>query len=261
MPVEEIFWPSDGLKIRGEFYPPVGEKRPFPGLIICHGIPAKVKGPDDQGYPALARRFSQERFGVLIFNFRGAGLSEGNFDIRGWARDLEGALGFLTHRPEVDIRRIYVMGFSGGAAVAIYVAARRQEITGVVCCASPADLHDLLTEKGLENFLAHSREVGIIKDASFPPDLQEWKQSFLEVQPSAWIKRIPPRPILLIHGTQDDVVPVHHAQDLNEQVKGKAEFFLLEGAGHRLRVEEQAMRKAEEWLKRKAFSSQPSAGS
>jgi predicted acyl esterase len=83
MSMEKISWKSDGLTIIGELYLPAGRRGTFPALVICHGIPAKVKGPDDRGYPLLAERFCQEGFEVLIFNFRGAGLSEGDFDILG----------------------------------------------------------------------------------------------------------------------------------------------------------------------------------
>ncbi|MDI6755740.1 MAG: hypothetical protein QME78_15250, partial [Thermodesulfobacteriota bacterium] len=89
MNVEKISWKCDGLKIMGEVYLPDGNK-PSPALVLCHGIPAKIKEPDDRGYPLLAESFCRQRFIVLIFNFRGAGLSEGNFDISGWTRDLEG---------------------------------------------------------------------------------------------------------------------------------------------------------------------------
>ncbi len=77
--------------------------------------------------------------------------------------------------------------------------------------------------------------------------------------PIDWIDRIPPRPLLLIHGTGDDVVRVSHARRLYEKAKGKADLFIVDGAGHRLRVEEQAMEKASEWLRRIAFSDQRSA--
>jgi predicted acyl esterase len=89
MKIEKVSWISDGLKIVGEFYAPENPAALLPALVLCHGIPAKVKGPDDRGYPLLAEWFCREGFFVLIFNFRGAGLSEGNFDLLGWARDLE----------------------------------------------------------------------------------------------------------------------------------------------------------------------------
>ena len=90
MNIEKISWKSDGLRIIGEVYLPSGRTRTFPALVISHGIPAKGKSPDDRGYPLLAERFCREGFEVLIFNFRGAGLSEGDFDILGRSRDLEG---------------------------------------------------------------------------------------------------------------------------------------------------------------------------
>ncbi|NWF53274.1 MAG: alpha/beta fold hydrolase [Syntrophaceae bacterium] len=252
MEKEPISWKSDGLTIRGEVYLPTHSRGPFPALILCHGIPAKIKGADDRGYPLLAERFCGEGFLVLIFNFRGAGLSEGDFDILGWARDLEKGLNTLYLRPEVNRERIFLMGFSGGAAVSIYVAARHREVSAVISCASPADFRDLSTAKGLEDFLTHAREVGIVKSAGFPQSMEGWKKSFKTVKPIDWIDRIPPRPLLLIHGTRDDVVGIRHAHRLYEKVKGKAELVVIEGAGHRLRVEEKAMEKALDWLKQLA---------
>ncbi len=206
----------------------------------------------------MAERFCRQGFEVLIFNFRGAGLSEGNFDILGWTRDLEGALDYFIHRPELDPGRIFLLGFSGGAAVSIYVAAQRKEIKALVSCASPADFQDLITGKGLIHFLTFCREVGIIKNSDFPVSLTEWQEGFSAVRPLDWVERIPPRPLLIIHGTEDDVVDVSQARELYDKVREKAELFLIEAAGHRLRQEERAMQKAGEWLGKIAFSRQPS---
>jgi len=251
---EKIVWKSEGLRIFGEIYHPVGSSFPFPSLVICHGIPGKTKGTDDPGYPALAERFCRAGFLAVIFNFRGTGESEGNFDLLGWANDLESGLDYLRKRPEVDRGRLYLMGFSGGGAVSIYVAARRKEIAGVISCASPAEFDDLASGRTLTDFLAHSREVGIIRDPLFPPSFPEWKKTFETVKPVEWIAQIPPRPLLLIQGTADDVVDPRHVRLLYERVEGKADFYVIEGAGHRLRLEERAMDKAEEWLKKTAFS-------
>ena len=253
MKKEKIVWKSENLKIFGEKYLPEGSPAPFPSLVICHGIPGKTKGSDDLGYPALAERFCREGFLVVIFNFRGTGASEGNFDILGWARDLESGLDYLNRRSEVDRQRVYLMGFSGGAAVSIYVAAHRKEIGGVVSLASPAEFADLLTGRGLTDFLAQAREVGIIRDSLFPFSVPEWKQTFETVKPVQWINQIPPRPLLLIQGSADEVVDPIHAHRLYEKVKGQAELYWIEGAGHRLRLEERAMNKALEWLKKQAF--------
>jgi uncharacterized protein len=256
---EPVSWNSDALKISGEIYIPEKGKKAFPALVICHGIPGRSKGPDDRGYPFLAEQFCREGFLVLIFNFRGTGLSEGDFDLRGWARDLEEALNYLALRPEADRKRIYLMGFSGGAAVSIYVASRRQEIEALVSLASPADFEDMIAGQGLIDFLSYAREVGIIRDPLFPPSISKWKKGFETVKPIEWVDKIPPRPLLLIHGTADEVVEVRHAKLLCEKARGQAECDLIEGAGHRLRMDERAMKKAREWLKKQAFGQKSSA--
>ena len=256
---EPISWKGDEFRIAGELYFPSKTARPHPTLILCHGIPGKRKILDDPGYPFLADRFRREGFLVLIFNFRGTGPSGGNFDLLGWTRDLEGALDQLALRPEADPKRIYVMGFSAGAAVSIRVASRRKEIQALISCASPAHFDDWLTERGKSDFMAYAREVGIIRDPDFPRSVQEWETGFRVVKPLRWIGDIPPRPLLLIHGTADDVVGVGHAHLLHEGAGKGAELCLLEGAGHRLRLEQRAIGRAMEWLKGIVFRTRASA--
>jgi fermentation-respiration switch protein FrsA (DUF1100 family) len=55
------------------------------------------------------------------------------------------------------------------------------------------------------------------------------------------------------------VVDVDQARTLYARAGERAELFLIEGAGHRLRVDQRAMKKALEWLKKEAFSEQLSA--
>ncbi len=103
----------DGLKLAAEVHRPEG-LGPHPALCICHGVPAKrTPDPTDRGYPLLAEKFCGHGFVVLIFNFRGSGDSEGNFDILGWTRDLGAAIDHLCHLDEIDKSRLSVMGFSG----------------------------------------------------------------------------------------------------------------------------------------------------
>jgi len=247
---------SDGWKIYGEIFLPQQIKKPYPGLIICHGLPGKVRSPDDKGYPYLAEFFGREGFLVLIFNFRGTGLSEGHFDILGWARDLERALEFICTYPEVDTGNILLMGFSAGAAVSLYIAAKHQEIKGIISCAAPAEFAELKTEKGQEEFLTYAREVGIIKDVNFPSSLADWVEGFKVIAPSAWVQLIPPRPLLIIHAEDDEVVKVSHAYELYKRVYGKADLLILPRGGHRLRLQESVMREALLWAKKIAFSTQ-----
>lgn len=248
MKKQQIDIRSDGLRLWGELYRPDGS--PSPALVICHGIPGAPPVPGDKGYPELAQRFCQEGFLTLLFNFRGAGESQGNFDILGWTRDLASAIDCLYTVKDMDRSRLSVMGSSGGAAVAIYVAAHDPRITSVIAAASPADFSILGGSKGILDLLEHSRRVGIVKDPRFPPSVEDWAKGFQTVSPRRWIGHISPRPILILHGSDDELVPVSQAWELYRHAGEPKEIRVIPGAGHRLRLEQKAMSAALEWLKR-----------
>jgi len=234
----------DGIDIAGRLYTPEQDvKLPGTGLIICHGIPAQAKAADDQGYPLLAGRFYEAGFTTLIFNFRGCGLSGGNFDMLGWSRDLKAAIDSIY--PKVDC--LWLMGFSAGAVICIYVAAQDSRISGVVSCACPVNF-----KFGNKEGLELARRNGIIRDADFPRSLEEWSEGFVKVNPIKWVDMLSPRPLLLVHGDRDEVVPVQDVWSLYHKAKEPREIRIIAGAGHRLRLSEMAMKSVMDWLKAKA---------
>ena len=106
---------SDELRLAGELYSPASAGM-LPAVCVCHGIHAVPFNPGERGYAELAQKLAAEGFVTLIFNFRGAGLSEGNFDMPGWTRDLGHALTFVQGLEVVDNSKTFLLGFSGGAA-------------------------------------------------------------------------------------------------------------------------------------------------
>lgn len=243
----------DNLKLVGEVYfPEAGEGEKLATLCLCHGIPAGLPVPGDQGYPLLAKSFCSLGLITMIFNFRGAGLSEGNFDMLGWTRDLNAAITYLSGLPRVDPERLFVMGFSGGAATATYVAARDTRIKALVLCACPTRFAMVEAVEGRRTFLRQAREVGIIKDPAFPASEREWVAGFREVSPIKWISLISPRPLLIVHGEADELVPVRQARQLYRRAGEPKELALIAGAGHHLRLDERAMQIARNWVSLKA---------
>lgn len=250
-----ISFQSDGIELRGQVYIPYPQySKPAPTLCLCHGIP-RGGPPDlgDPGYSALAQRFSRNGFLTAIFNFRGTGDSEGNFDITGWTRDLVAALDYLCHRSEVDRSRISVMGFSAGAAVSVYVASQDFRVHSVIICACPTYFHFADDSQSADSAIAQFRQAGIIKDSGFPPSVADWMAGFNKVKPIEWIEKISPRPLLIIHGTQDDVVYLSSARELYERAGEPKQIMMIEGAGHRLRLEKRAMDCALNWLTARNF--------
>ena len=247
---EKVFFLVDELRIVGEVYYPRQGKKPYPALCLCHGIPAQPPDPADRGYPSLAERFAAEGFLTLIFNFRGAGESEGNLDILGWTHDLEAAIDYLSRLEEVDKNRLSVMGFSGGAAVAVYVAAKEKRISSLIACACPAEFSAFTKGERLQEFIAQCRRVGTIKEDNFPPSPEQWARNFELVSPINWISHISPRPILILHGENDELVSLAHAQRLYDKAGEPKEMVIIPGGEHRLRTNKLAMDTALNWLKK-----------
>lgn len=240
----------DGITIVGELFSP-GIPDRVPALCICHGIPSgRPADPGDGGYPHLAARFSSAGFATVIFNFRGTGSSGGNFDMIGWTLDLQAVVGFLGTHPAVDGSRIYLMGFSGGAATSAYVAAHNESVARAVLCACPAEFRKFTGPHRDDFSLDHFRQIGLIRDGGFPPSVDDWLNSFREAAPIRWIERIAPRPLLILHGGDDDLVDVEQARRLYEKAREPKEIAIVEGAGHKLRLSDRAMSIALEWLQK-----------
>ena len=251
--IKNIVLKVDDLKIAGQLYLP-GEQNSYPTVCVCHGIPAHPPDPGDRGYPLLAEKICHQGFAVLIFNFRGTGASGGNLDILGWTRDLGAVIDYLCALPEVDKARLALLGFSGGAAVSIYVAAQDRRVSSIVACASPAEFTSFFDEP--QPVIDHFRQVGAIRDGDFPRSIEEWINGFKLVSPIKYVAEIAPRPLLMVHGSQDETVEVRHAHKLYDSAEEPKQLIIVDGAEHRLRKNERAMAVVISWLKSQCQNSQ-----
>ena len=250
METKQIYLEVDGLKLAGELYIPHPVNSPAPALCICHGIPATPYDPADKGYAVLAQRFCSAGFMTLIFNFRGTGRSQGNLDMIGWSHDLQAAIDFLSSLKEADKTCLCLLGFSGGAAVSVYVAAHDPRVSLLAACACPADFTSLMKkEETTHSIIQHFREIGAIRDEDFPPSAERWVDGFETISPIHWVDSISPRPLLLVHGDADEVVPLEHAHRLYQKAEEPRELAIISNALHRLRLEEAAMATVMDWLK------------
>jgi dipeptidyl aminopeptidase/acylaminoacyl peptidase len=235
--------------IAGWLYRP-GEEPPYPAVCVCHGVPSgSPPDPGDGGYPLLAEKICREGFAVLIFNFRGTGDSGGNLDILGWTGDLQAAVDYLWSSGGVDRSHLYLVGFSAGAATSVYVASRDKRVSGVAACACPAEFTLFTEASEPQSVVDRFRNMGVIRDDGFPPSVKEWLNGFREVSPIKHIAGIAPRPLLLLHGSGDELVPVSHVRRLYEKAREPKKLVIIDGAGHRLRQDDRAISVVLDWLK------------
>jgi pimeloyl-ACP methyl ester carboxylesterase len=218
-------------------------------LVLCHGFPASPRGATTSGhtYPQLAERLAAEAdWTVVTFNFRGTGESGGNFSLSGWMKDLRAVIDKVLAYPRVA--GVWLAGFSTGGSVAICAAGEDERVRGVASFAAPADFENLASDP--EAYLARARELGVVRTPGFPPDVEAWAREARELCPAALVGKIPPRPILVVHGTDDHVVAPVDARALADAAYGRAELRLLSGADHRLRHDPRAVAVLLGWMER-----------
>jgi alpha/beta superfamily hydrolase len=247
MKKKQISFKSDNLDLYGELYTPDTIDSARPALCLCHGIPAVPYNPAERGYAILAENFCTNGFTTFTFNFRGAGLSQGNMDMLGWAHDLKSAIDVLHSLEETKNSQLTLIGFSGGAAISVYVAAHDRRIASVAVLACPATFSFLLNHKA-DAIIAHFRSIGVIRDKEFPESEETWLKNFDTISPLYCIDHISPRPLLIVHGDKDDTVPVINARRLYEKAGEPKEIAIIPDAGHRLRLDEKAIATVLNWL-------------
>lgn len=118
---EVAFETSDGLRLKGWFVP----SRNRATVIVF---------PGKKGTQKHARMLVRHGYGVLVFDRRGEGESEGDPNALGWAfnRDLKGALRFLRGRADVDRSRIGAIGLSVGGEALLQAASETSGFKAIV---------------------------------------------------------------------------------------------------------------------------------
>jgi len=216
---------TDGTPLRGWLVPSDGPA----AVILLHGLHSNAW---DCQTPDLVRAYARAGFRVLLLDLRGHGASGGQHAGLGLLErgDVQAAMDVLV-REKVAPGRIGVHGTSYGAAVALLAAAELGAIGAVIADSSFTSVRDaigaeLARRTGLPAGLAGVLMPGL--------RLLTRLTEGVEVDDAAPVEamgRIAPRPVLLIHGTADAVIPYEQAERL--QAAGpSAVLWPLRGAAH-----------------------------
>jgi dipeptidyl aminopeptidase/acylaminoacyl peptidase len=140
---EEIIFSNQNIKLAGTLYKPES-KPPYPAVVVVH--PASGGKRTDPFYEHLKSELPGHGIAVLVFDCRGSGTSEGDFetaDFEDLAGDVISAVEYLQSRPNIDKTRIGLHGTSQGAWIAPIAAARKPDIAFIVAVSasgvSPAE--------------------------------------------------------------------------------------------------------------------------
>lgn len=244
---------SGGVVLEGELVraPSVGRRRSH-AVLFLHGFPSADVSAEDTGrdMPELCQRMCSD-FGwdAMTIRFRGCGQSGGEFSLARWVDDAAASVRWLEAELRPDT--LWVCGFGTGGAVGLVAAADSDNVTGAAVVGSPADFDDWATDP--DQLLVHARKAGVISSSRFPPERQRWDAELREVRAVQAAERFKSRPLLVLHGSDDEAVPHFDARVLAD-AHGAADLRFIQGGGHQLRHDPRAVSVLLAWLDRTALS-------
>ena len=239
----------------------------LPGIVIALGYTYT----QDLLVPEMARQLAAGDRAVLIFDYRGFGSSAGDSEaVRPWdqVEDLRAAVSYLLGRDEVDTDRLSVLGLSLGGSHAVTVAAIDPRVAAAVAISPAGDAARLMrgTRDDAEwnEWLARIDADRIARAQGRPgetvdaweiirPDpasrefldqlyseyphlacqlLLETAAALLGYSPEGHAGEIEGRPVLLIHGANDALVPPSESQALLAAIGDSARLEMISEMAH-----------------------------
>lgn len=216
-PRDVFFKTPDGLTLNGWYFHGQGKTRRG-AILVCHGNVENIST-----HVKLDLWLIRQGYDLFIFDYRGYGRSQGATTVDGIHLDAEAALETLLAVAGMEHERIILYGKSLGGAVAVHLAAtspRRDRIKA------------LIVESAFADYRMMARREIAKTVIGWPV---QYPLSFLvnnDYSPLRWIGKVPPIPVLILHGTEDPIVPVEHGRLLFDAAQEPKQYWELPGLGH-----------------------------
>ena len=208
----------DGVTVSLDLYCPRDRNEV---VIICPGF---FQSTETRIFRRISLAMAHGR-DVIAMDFRGHGRSGGlyTFSAREGA-DLETVIEWTAAR----YRRIGILGFSMGAAIAINTVSRHQDrVRSLVAVSAPSAFEEIEFKWWTLRAIRGGIE-GLEWGAGFRPGNPFLKKE----RPMENIQRLREIPVLFIHGTRDAIVDVRHSRRLYEAAAEPKRLEIVEGGSH-----------------------------
>jgi fermentation-respiration switch protein FrsA (DUF1100 family) len=201
------FKSADGTPLHGWFVPP--KTRQAKGTVVfSHGNAGSVGH-----HLGFAMWLAEAGYNVLFYDYRGFGKSGGSVDRRGMIDDVKAALAYAGGRKDVNRSRLISYGHSLGGAQSV-TAIAESPVTG---------LRGIVIDGAFASYQAMARIVGGQLGESLVTD---------ELAPKDFMHQLPPVPLLVVHGTHDEVVPLSQGLQLYKAANEPKTLFEVKTGRH-----------------------------
>lgn len=227
--LETWFYPAqeapDTLSGQTEMLPyRVMDKKRRPTLVICNGDAGNMSYQQIW----LASLYVANGFNVVTFDWRGFGQSadfpmdEDYLCYTEMLQDYEAVLREVSRQPEVDRRRVVVMGWSTGAYLSMITAYRNRSVAGCIVSGLPSSFEEVIP------LLLKVHPAGKTADNLRVPE------DFPSEEMPAWIAPKFTKPIFLIVGDKDERTPRWMAEKIYRALPESPckRLSVYENAGH-----------------------------
>jgi uncharacterized protein len=201
------FKSADGTSLHGWFLPSRA-KKPKGTIVFSHGNAGSMSY-----HLGFVMWMVEAGYNVMMYDYRGFGKSAGVVDRRGMLDDVKAAFRYVSGRADVDPNRLVSFGHSLGGAKSI-TALGETPVPG---------LRAIIIDGTFSSYQAMARIVGGEVGASLVSD--EWA-------PKDFVAKLSPVPLLVVHGTADEVVPIGQGRALFQAARLPKTLFEVENGHH-----------------------------
>jgi len=194
-------------------------------------VPLAGHGRTKSDLLGIARYLWQAGFSCLMVDYRGIADVDGIRSTLGFREtdDVLATVDWLARR--IPDSPIGLLGYSMGGSIAILAAARDPRIRAVVSDCGFASQRDVVAFHVRRRVRVRPASTAVIAATDA---LLRWREGFAMagVEPRAEIARIAPRPVFIIHGGRDDIVPLEHAEEMFSAAGEPRRLWIIDDAPH-----------------------------
>lgn len=201
------FRSADGTRLHGWFIP--SRERSARGTVVfSHGNAGSLGH-----HLGFVMWLVEAGYHVMMYDYRGFGKSAGRVDRAGMVRDVSAAFEYTATRGDVDATRLVSYGHSLGGAKSLAAIGGRP-VRG---------LRAVVVDGAFASYRAMARRIGGQLAESLVTD---------DLAPKDYVSKLGDVPLLVVHGTKDEIVPVSQGRELYQKAGGPKTLFEVKSGHH-----------------------------